>query len=124
MAQQDVALASRGLDHLLNDEPQPEEMMKRSRQIFIASLLAITLIVALGAASASPNTTQAGSNNAFQELVDQSLKDKKGLTFFIKGQTVGGAVIKQTGPDIIEVRNQTYSRIIIRLDQVDAVAIN
>lgn len=98
--------------------------MKRSRQIFIASLLAITLIVALGAASASPNATQSGTNNTFQELVDQSLKDKRGLTFFIKGQTVGGAVIKQTGPDIIEVRNQTYSRIIIRLDQVDAVAIN
>jgi len=71
--------------------------MKLSRPILIASLLAIMLI---------------------------SLKEKKGLTFFIKGQTIGGAVTKQIGPDIVEVRNQTYSHVIIRLDQVDAVAIN
>ncbi len=98
--------------------------MKRSRQKFIASLLAITLIVVLGAASNSTNASQGASMNTFQELIDQSLKDKKGLTFFIKGQTIGGAVTKQIGPEIVEVRNQTYSRIIIRLDQVDAVAIN
>ncbi len=95
--------------------------MKRS---IIASLLTITLIVLLGAASPSANSSQGGTNQVFQELIDQSLKDKKGLTFFIKGQTIGGAVTKQIGPEIVEVRNQTYSRVIIRLDQVDAVAIN
>jgi len=98
--------------------------MKRSRQILIASLLAITFIIALGAVSTRTNASQGGTNQVFQELIDQSVKDKKGLTFFIKGQTIGGAVTKQIGPDVVEVRNQTYSRIIIRLDQVDAVAIN
>lgn len=98
--------------------------MKLSRQILIASLLAITLIIVLGAARGATTSPQGGTNQMFQELIDQSMKEKKGLTFFVKGQTIAGIVTKQTGPDIIEVRNQTYSRIIIRLDHVDAVAIN
>jgi hypothetical protein len=28
------------------------------------------------------------------------------------------------GNDAVEIRNQTYGRIIIRMDQIDAVAIN
>jgi hypothetical protein len=98
--------------------------MKLSRQILVASLLTITLVIVLAAARLNTMSAQAGSTTAFQELIDQSLKEKKGLTFFIKGQTIGGAVTKQIGPEIIEVRNQTYSRVIIRLDQVDAIAIN
>ena len=98
--------------------------MKLSRQTVIASLLAITIVVVLAATRINSTSAQAGSASAFQELIDQSLKEKKGLTFFIKGQTIGGAVTKQIGPDIVEVRNQPYSRIIIRLDQVDAVAVN
>ena len=98
--------------------------MKLSRQTLLSSLLIITLIVVLTAARVNTTSAQAGSTTAFQELIDQSLKEKKGLTFFIKGQTIGGAVTKQNAPGIVEVRNQTYSRVIIRLDQVDAVAIN
>lgn len=98
--------------------------MKLSRQTLVASLLTITLVVVLAAVRLNTSSAQAGSTTAFQELIDQSLRDKKGLTFFIKGQTIGGAVTKQISPEIVEVRNQTYSRAIIRLDQVDAVAIN
>jgi hypothetical protein len=98
--------------------------MKLSRQTLFASLLVITLIITLGVARIHPTSAQAGSASPFQELIDQSLKEKKGLTFFIKGQTIGGAVTKQLGPEIVEVRNQTYSHVIIRLDHVDAVAIN
>jgi hypothetical protein len=43
--------------------------------------------------------------------------------FYVKGQTIGGAVTK-IGTDYVEVKNQTYSRIIIRFDSIDAIAIN
>ena len=61
---------------------------------------------------------------AFQELFDYSLKEKKGLTFFVQGQTIPGVVTKILSEDAIEVRNQTSSRIIIRLDRIDAVSAN
>jgi hypothetical protein len=78
----------------------------------------------LAATRINSTSAQTGSASPFQELIDQSLKEKKGLTFFIKGQTIGGAVTKQIGTEFVEVRNQTYSHAIIRLDQVDAAAIN
>ncbi len=99
--------------------------MRFSRQFLIGILLAVTLICAVRLAGNTKASAQGG--NAwlyFQELVQQSLKEKKGLTFFVKGQTIGGVVTKVVGADAVEVRNQTYSRIVIRLDEVDALAIN
>ena len=61
---------------------------------------------------------------SYQELFDKSLKEKKGLNFYVNGQTIGAVFVKMIGNDAIEVRNQTYGRIIIRLDRIDAVAIN
>jgi hypothetical protein len=66
--------------------------------------------------------TQLAQN--YRELLDRSEKEKKGLTFYIKGQTISGVVLRVIGADAVEVRNQTFSRIIIRLDSIDALAIN
>lgn len=59
----------------------------------------------------------------FKELIELSHKEKRGLTIFIKGQTIAGIVTQIIGLDAIEVRNQTFSRVIIRLDAIDAMAI-
>ena len=61
---------------------------------------------------------------AYQELLNLSMKEKRGLMFFVRGQQIGGAVTRVIGNDAVEIRNQTYGRIVIRLDQIDAVAIN
>jgi len=60
----------------------------------------------------------------YKELLERSEKEKKGLTFYVKGQTIAGVVVKIIGSDAVEVRNQTFSRIIIRLDSIDALAMN
>lgn len=59
----------------------------------------------------------------FKELIELSHKEKRGLTIFIKGQTISGIVTQIIGLEAIEVRNQTFSRVIIRLDAVEAMAI-
>lgn len=60
----------------------------------------------------------------FKELIELSHKEKRGLTIFIKGQTIAGIVTQIIGLEAIEVRNQTFSKVIIRLDAVDAMAIS
>jgi hypothetical protein len=60
----------------------------------------------------------------FKELIELSHKEKRGLTIFIKGQTIAGIVTQIIGLEAIEVRNQTFSRVIIRLDAIDAMAIS
>jgi len=82
----------------------------------------LLLVLAPGTTfSQSPPTK---SPQVFQELFDYSLKEKKGLTFFVQGQTIPGVVTRMFGDDAVEVRNQTSNRIIIRLDRIDAVAAN
>jgi hypothetical protein len=61
--------------------------------------------------------------NPFEELFEVSRTEKKGLTFYVGGQTIAGIVMKVNGSQTIEVRNQTHSRVVIRLDRVDAVAL-
>ncbi len=60
----------------------------------------------------------------FKELIELSLKERKGITIFIKGQTIGGAVTKIIGTEAIELRSQMYSRIIVKIDAIEAMAIN
>jgi hypothetical protein len=87
---------------------------------------AATLVIGLALAGA-PSLAQAPKQEtaaAYQELFAVSQKEKKGLMFWVGGQTIGGAVTKVIGSEAVEVRNQTYGRIIIRIDRIDALAIN
>ena len=68
-------------------------------------------------------SAQAQPVQSYRELLDRSEKEKKGLVFYVKGQTISGIVVK-ISTDAVEIRNQTHSRIIIRLDSIDAVAMN
>ena len=88
------------------------------------TLGAIVLFLAVSSDSVFSQTASTKTTQAFQELFDHSQKEKKGLTFFVQGQTIPGVVTKIIGDDAIEVRNQTSNRIIIRLDRIDAVAAN
>ncbi|HEY1372409.1 MAG TPA: hypothetical protein VGH50_08055 [Candidatus Binatia bacterium] len=63
-------------------------------------------------------------SQAYQELFERSAKEKKGLNIYVRGQTIGAVFVKMIGNDAIEVRNQTYGRIVIRLESIDAMAIN
>lgn len=60
----------------------------------------------------------------FKELIETSEREKRGLTIFFRGQAIAGIVTKIIGTEAIEVRNQTYSRLIIRLEHIEAMAIN
>jgi hypothetical protein len=62
--------------------------------------------------------------SSYRELLELSQKEKRGITFFVSGQTIAGIVTQLLGSEAVEVRNQTYGKIIIRLDRVDAIAIN
>lgn len=88
------------------------------------TLGALAFFLAVSSDSVFSQTAPTKTTQAFQELFDYSQKEKKGLTFFVQGQTIPGVVTKMVGDDAIEVRNQTSPRIIIRLDRIDAVAAN
>ncbi|MFN8012719.1 MAG: hypothetical protein U0P81_15225 [Holophagaceae bacterium] len=96
------------------------------RSLSLALGLLAAGVPTLAAAPAGPVAAPAGSPamNPFQELFDLSMKEKKGLMFHLcGGQSVGGVVVK-VGEHDVEVKNREYGRILIRLDRIDAVAMN
>ena len=89
------------------------------RLFLLAAILLAAVTLSMPRASA-----QAQSVQAFRELLERSEKEKKGLTFYVRGQTISGIVVKIIGSDAVEVRNQTFSRVIIKIESIDALAIN
>ena len=62
--------------------------------------------------------------DVFKELIEISHNENRGLTIFFKGQALAGVVTQIMGDEALELRSQTYSRIIIRRDAIEAIAIN
>ena len=87
--------------------------------------LAVAVFSALLTVPAAPVLAQGSSViQLYQELFAASQKDKRGLTFHVNGQSIGGVTTKVVGTEAVEVRNQTHGRIIILIDQIDALAAN
>lgn len=68
--------------------------------------------------------TAAGSDAraAFHALFRASLDNKRALAVHVGGQTIQGAVVRLIGDDAVELRNQQFDHIVVRLDRIDAVA--
>lgn len=83
-----------------------------------------TTITVLAAATATaPMPAQGKDQTMFQELLEVSQKEKKGVLIVMKGHTLPGVVVKITA-DSVELRSREYSRIVVRLDSIDAVALS
>ena len=82
------------------------------------------LVLLLSAAFISTVAAQSKVTESFRELLDRSEKAKKGVTLYVRGQTISGVVVKVIGTEAVEIRNREFSRIIIRLESIDGVSIN
>jgi hypothetical protein len=56
-----------------------------------------------------------------RELLEISKNAKKNVTLYVKGQTIAGGVVRVAG-DVVELHNKEFSRIIMRIDSIDGVA--
>jgi hypothetical protein len=92
--------------------------------LFLSSALGLQAgAQAQGQSTTAPTTRSAAVTESIRELLELSLKNGKGLMFYLGSQSLGGAVTK-IGEQTVEVRNREHSRIVIRLDRIDAVAMN
>ena len=59
----------------------------------------------------------------FKDLLELSQNERRGLTIFVKGQTIAGGVTKIIGTEAVEIRSQMYSRAVILIASIDAIAV-
>lgn len=69
--------------------------------------------------------TAAGAADAgagIERALNAALQDKRGITVYVAGQAIGGAVTRIEAGQWVEMKNQTSGRIIVRIDRIDAIA--
>jgi hypothetical protein len=76
------------------------------------------LAVALACAAAHAADVPAG----IEQALAAALQDKRGITLYVGGQAIGGAVTRIEPGKWVELKNQTAGRIVVRIDRIDAIA--
>jgi hypothetical protein len=85
-----------------------------SRQLVMAGVAMATLgMAALAQAASDP----------FEEVLQASLTDRKGVMVYLGGQAIPGRVTKLEA-ETVELSSQEFRRIVVRRDRIDAVAGN
>lgn len=79
-------------------------------------LAALALSLTTGAASATD------AARGIEQALVAAQQDKRGITVYVAGQTIGGAVTRIEPGQWVELKNQSAGKIIVRLDRIDAVA--
>lgn len=93
--------------------------MKTQHSALAFSLTAcLAAMLVLGAGS----TNAAEPANNIEQMLGTAQQEKRSVMLYVGGQAIGGAVLRIEPGRSVELRNQQYGRIVVRLDRVDAVA--
>jgi hypothetical protein len=63
-------------------------------------------------------------HDEIKKYLAESLAKKRGLTFYINGNTVNGYVTRIVDDETVEVTNQTSTKVLVILTRLDAVAMS
>ena len=80
-----------------------------------------TALAVLAASVAAGVPAVGKETNMLKSLLEASQNEKKGVNLYVKGQSIPGVVVKIDG-DVVELRSREYSRIVVRMDAIDAAA--
>ena len=81
-----------------------------------------TIFLAMILAGAAMTASAAEPSKALEDAFNAAMSGKRGVTLYVNGQTVGGAITKIEAGKFIELRNQEFGRIVIRWDSIDGIA--
>ncbi len=56
-----------------------------------------------------------------RELLEMARNENKSVMLYLKGLTIAGGVTKVAG-NVVELHNRECSRIMVRIDAIDAIA--
>ena len=79
-------------------------------------LVSLMLVLSAGAATA------ADAVRGIEQALSAALQDKRGITLYVSGQTVAGAVTRIEAGQWVELRSQQWGKIIVRIDRIDGIA--
>jgi hypothetical protein len=69
-----------------------------------------------GAGAAEP------AKGGLEDALNAAMQSKRGITMYVNGQTIGGAVTRFESGAYVELRNQEFGRIVVRWERIDGIA--
>jgi len=90
------------------------------KTVHLAAACALAFATAVAMLPSAPVAAQPLPDDAMRAALNESKASGKGLTFHIRGATIGGAVTA-VGAKFVTVKNQAGIAV-IRIDSIDAVA--
>ena len=81
-----------------------------------------TILLAMVLAGAAMTASAAEPSKVLEDAFNAALASKRGVTLYVNGQTVGGAITKVEPGKFVELRSQEFSKIVIRWDSIDGIA--
>lgn len=63
-------------------------------------------------------------HSEIKKYLEDSQQSKKGLTFYVNGNTINGYVVRIIDDHSVEVKNQMSSKVLVLLDRLDALAMS
>jgi len=82
----------------------------------------LTACVAAMLVLAGANVRAGEPPNSIEQTLGTAQQENRSVMLYVAGQAIGGAVVRVEPGRLVELRNQQYGRIVVRLDRVDAVA--
>jgi len=79
-------------------------------------------IAAFALALASLCASAADASHGIEQALAAAQQDKRGITVYVAGQAIAGAVTRIEPGQWVEMRSQAAGRIIVRLDRIDGIA--
>jgi hypothetical protein len=56
--------------------------------------------------------------------LEESLQSKKGITFYVNGNTMAGYVTRIIDEEAVEIRNQQSTKAVILIDRIDGMQLS
>ncbi len=96
--------------------------MRHASRWSLLTFTALAVTFSLTSPVMADTASSTDARSAFQTLFQDSIDNKRGLAVHVGGQTIQGAVVRLIGTDAVELRNQQYDRIVVRIDRIDGVS--
>ena len=80
------------------------------------ALAALAIVTLAGAAHANDAT------RGIEQALTAAQQDKRGITLYVAGQVIAGAVTRVEPGQWVELRNQQSGHITVRIDRIDGIA--
>ena len=82
-----------------------------------------SFLVMVVLACSAVSVSAADAPKALEDAINAALASKRGVTLYVNGQTIGGAITKVEPGQYVELRNQEFGKIVVRWERIDGIAL-